>query len=142
MGPSVQPGPSTTVTAGQLPVQERISPCRQFSVFRGPERNYAIGACAVEMAARRAAQKRCEEILMRHPLVYGAPTRSDRKSTLVSKKGRFAPGVHEDNIIFGPPSTGSYQRDESSEPFAGVNRIDSQGFQRARKPDRLEGCVM
>jgi hypothetical protein len=36
------------VTAGQLPVQERISPCRQFSVFRGPERNYAIGACAVK----------------------------------------------------------------------------------------------
>jgi hypothetical protein len=30
------------VTAGQLPVQERISPCRQFSVFYGPERNYAI----------------------------------------------------------------------------------------------------
>jgi hypothetical protein len=31
-----------------VPVQERISPCRQFSVFRGPERNYAIGACAVK----------------------------------------------------------------------------------------------
>ena len=66
----------------------------------------------------------------------------DGQRASVSEEGRRTPRVKKNDVVVWLPKSRPNQCDETSKPFASVDRVKDEGFKGTRQFDRLDGRVM
>jgi hypothetical protein len=68
--------------------------------------------------------------------------RLDGQRASVGEEGWRTARVEENDVVAWPPPSCPYECDETSKPFARVDRVKREGFEGTRQFDRFDCCVM
>ena len=68
--------------------------------------------------------------------------RLDGQRASVGEEGWRTARVEENAVVAWPPPSCPYECDETSKPFARVDRVKREGFEGTRQFDRFDCCVM